>query len=182
MTGRVHRVWRLTVAVATAAVATVVVLGYGGEPYLRVTATDVAENALSQSTYLNRSLFADSIPTGSADAGVPPDWRPAGTSGTARWHDHRIHWMGQARPPAVAADPRHPHTVGDWVVHAAAGTAPFEIRGILRWIGKPDSADPRRPIPEWLLAAIEAAGLGAVLAVGFALARRHRAAGAGAGR
>jgi hypothetical protein len=162
-----------------AGTATVVVLGYGGEPYLRVTATAVAENALSQTTYLNRSLFADSIPTAPADAGVPPDWRPAGTTGTARWHDHRIHWMGQARPPAVAADPRHAHPVGDWVVHALAGTAPFEIRGTLRWTGKPDSADARRPIPEWLLASLEVAALGVVLAVGFALARRRQAAGAG---
>jgi hypothetical protein len=170
------------VELSNAGTATVIVLGYGGEPYLRLTATEVAENALSQTTYLNRSLFADSVPTGSADAGVPPVWRPAGTTGTARWHDHRIHWMGQARPPAVAADPRHAHPVGDWVVHATAGTAPFEIRGSLRWIGKPDSADPRRPIPEWLLVTVEAGALGAVLAVGFALTRRRRAAGAGVGR
>jgi hypothetical protein len=167
---------------SNAGTAMVVVLGYGGEPYLRVTATGVAENALSQSTYLNRSLFADSIPTGSADAAVPPDWRPAGTTGTARWHDHRIHWMGQTRPPAVAADPRHPHPVGDWVVRAVAGAVPFEIRGRLRWIGKPDSADPRRPIPEWLLATLEAGGLGVVLVVGVGLARRRRTAGVGAGR
>jgi hypothetical protein len=163
------------VEVTNTGTAPVIVLGYGGEPYLRVTATEVAENRLSESTYLNRSLFADSVPTGSPDAGVPPVWQPTGATGTARWHDHRIHWMGQARPPAVATDPRHPHPVGDWVVHATAGGVPFEVRGRLRWIGKPASADPRRPIPEWLLATLEAAALAVVLAVGLALARRGNA-------
>ena len=162
------------VEVTNTGTATVIVLGYGGEPYLRVTATEVAENRLSESTYLNRSLFADSVPTGSPGAGVPPVWQPTGTIGSARWHDHRIHWMGQARPPAVAADPRHPHAVGDWVVHATVGGVPFEVRGTLRWIGKPASADPRRPIPEWLLATLEAVALALVVAVGLGLARRRR--------
>jgi hypothetical protein len=159
--------------------ATVIVLGYSGEPYLRVTPTGVAENQLSQTTYLNRSLFADSLPTGSDAAAVPPRWNPAGTSGTVRWHDHRIHWMGQVRPPEVAADPRHAHPVGTWVVRATAGAMPFEIRGGLRWMGKPDSADARRPIPEWLLATVEAGALGLVLAVGLGLARRRRGITAG---
>jgi hypothetical protein len=163
------------VEVTNAGTATVIVLGYGGEPYLRVTVGEVAENRLSESTYLNRSLFADSVPTGSPGADVPPVWQPTGAAGTVRWHDHRIHWMGQARPPAVAADPRHAHLVGDWVVHATAGGVPFEIRGTLRWIGKPASADPRRPIPEWLLATLEAVGLAVALAVGLVLARRRGA-------
>jgi hypothetical protein len=77
--------------------ATVIVLGYSGEPYLRVTPTGVAENQLSQTTYLNRSLFADA----------------------------------------------------------------------------------RRPIPEWLLATVEAGALGLVLAVGLGLARRRRGIAAG---
>ena len=163
------------VEVTNGGTATVIVLGYGGEPYLRVNATEVDENRLSESTYLNRSLFADSVPSGSSGAGVPPVWQPTGEAGRARWHDHRIHWMGQARPPAVAADPRHPHAIGDWVVHATAGGTPFEIRGTLRWIGKPASADPRRPIPEWLLATLEAVALAVALAVGLGLARHHNA-------
>jgi hypothetical protein len=170
------------VEVTNAGTATVIVLGYGGEPYLRITAVEVAENQLSESTYLNRSLFADSVPTGSPGAGVPPVWQPTAGTGTARWHDHRIHWMGQTRPPAVAADPRHAHPVGDWVVHATAGGVPFEIRGTLRWIGKPGSADPRRPIPEWLLATLEAAGLATVLVLGVVLTRRHNARVVRAGR
>src|SRR5262249_32943324 len=56
---------------------------------------------------------------------------------TARWHDHRIHWMSQTRPPAVAADPAHPHTVGSWTVHALVDSTPFDIHGTINWLGRP---------------------------------------------
>jgi hypothetical protein len=78
----------------------VVVLGYTGEPYLRVTATTTAENLVSQTTYLNKAMFAD-IPTSGRTASAAPTWQPIDGAGTVRWHDHRIHWMGQARPPDV---------------------------------------------------------------------------------
>jgi hypothetical protein len=84
--------------------AEVIVLGYSREPYLRVTATTVQENQLSQTTFLNQSLFADSVPTGTDGGTVAPVWNTIGQHGSVRWHDHRIHWMGQARPPVVAAD------------------------------------------------------------------------------
>jgi hypothetical protein len=94
---------------ATTGPAEVVVLGYTREPYLRIKAGVVEENQLSQTTYLNRSLFADSVPTGQDSGGLAPAWKQIGSTGVVRWHDHRIHWMGQERPPAVRADPRHPH-------------------------------------------------------------------------
>jgi hypothetical protein len=115
---------------------TVIVLGYLREPYLRVTSTGVEENLLSQTTYLNQAMFAD-ISTGLAGTAPTPSWHPVSRSGTARWHDHRIHWMGQARPAVVAADPTHPHRVGTWEVHATARSTPFEIRGTIDWRGRP---------------------------------------------
>jgi hypothetical protein len=133
----------------------VVVLGYTREPYLRVTADRVDENQLSQTTYLNRSLFADSLPTAGESADVAPSWKQIGGTGTVRWHDHRIHWMGGVRPPPVDADPRHRHLVGTWTVHATAGGQPFDITGDVTWIGKPDSAEARQPIPTWLLTVLE---------------------------
>jgi hypothetical protein len=135
--------------------AAVIVLGYTREPYLRVTASTVEENQLSQTTYLNKSLFADSIPTGQDGGGVAPSWRQIGNTGAVRWHDHRIHWMGQNRPPVVSADPRHAHPVGTWTVHATVDGQPFEIHGDLRWIGKPDTANANQPIPIWLLILLE---------------------------
>ncbi|HEV7897260.1 MAG TPA: hypothetical protein VGP31_05395 [Planosporangium sp.] len=159
--------------------ATVVVLGYTGEPYLRITATGTEENQLSQTTYLNRALFADSVPTGDSGSSVAPAWKQIGTTGKARWHDHRIHWMGRERPPMVATDPTHPHLVGDWAVHATADGTPFEVRGALRWLGKPADAGKATPAQAWLLTLL--AGMTVVVGVlTIALIRarrRHRAPG-----
>jgi hypothetical protein len=84
-------------------------------------------------------------------------WRsPASDStGTVRWHDHRIHWMGDSRPPPVNADPRKAHHVGTWTVRATDGQRPFDITGQLSSIGKPDSANAQQPIPPWILTALE---------------------------
>lgn len=58
--------------------------------------------------------------------------------GTARWHDHRIHWMGVGRPANVVGDPAHPHLIGSWTVPARAGQGPVMLRGTLNWTGKPN--------------------------------------------
>ncbi|WP_157739947.1 hypothetical protein [Micromonospora narathiwatensis] len=160
------------IEITNAGPAEVIVLGYSREPYLRITATTVQENQLSQTTYLNRSMFADTLPAGQDPTALAPAWRTVGAKGTARWHDHRIHWMGQARPAAVEADPRHPHPVGDWTVHATAGGQPFTITGRLRWLGKPDADGDR--IPQWLLLSLEAAGIVVLLGVGLLTRRRRR--------
>jgi hypothetical protein len=131
--------------------ATVVVLGYTGEPYLRIAATSAQENELSQTTYLNQALFADSVPTTPSTSSVAPAWKQIGDTGKARWHDHRIHWMGRDRPPAVAADPTRPHLVGNWTVHATADGTPFDVHGDLRWLGKPADAGKTSPVQAWLL-------------------------------
>ncbi|MFM7060575.1 MAG: hypothetical protein ACKOZL_05230 [Actinomycetes bacterium] len=74
---------------------TVVVLGYEGEPYLRVDRRGVWENRRAPATALNRS----DTPTGTVppglDATAPPDWVRISASPVARWHDHRAHWMGR---------------------------------------------------------------------------------------
>jgi hypothetical protein len=95
----------------------------------------VEENAHSPSTFLNQSMFA-AVPAGTQQVDATPSWRQVANTGTARWHDHRIHWMGQNRPPAVAADPSHRHQVGTWVVHVVANGQPSDIRGTVTWIGK----------------------------------------------
>jgi hypothetical protein len=156
--------------------AQIVVLGYTREPYLRITSTAVAENLVSQTTYLNRSLFTDSIPNGQDAGGLAPVWRQISTSGTVRWHDHRIHWMGQQRPPAVQADPSHPHLIGTWEVHATADGLPFQVRGDLRWIGKPARTSGIQTWVLWLLV-----GLDVVICILIVLAVRRRLRRAEAG-
>jgi hypothetical protein len=150
----------------------VVVLGYAAEPYLRVGGGRAEENQLSQTTYLNRALFADPVPTSQGGAGTIPSWHLLGLTDTVRWHDHRIHWMGQSRPPVVAADPARPHLVGTWAVHAIAGTTPFDIRGALTWTGKP-AATGISSLQAWLLTIL----VGLAVAVGIltiALVRSRR--------
>jgi hypothetical protein len=154
--------------------AVVVVLGYLGEPYLRLGSGGVDENQVSPSTYLNRSLFADSVPSGDQAAGVAPVWRSTGSGASVQWHDHRIHWMGQARPPVVDKDPAHPHEIGTWVVHATADGSPFDIHGTLRWIGKPGS---NLPIAPWQIAVGNTVVLGGGVVVFWCLSRRRRPVG-----
>jgi hypothetical protein len=163
------------IELSNAGPATVVVLGYTGEPYLRMTATGAEENELSQTTYLNRALFADSVPMAASTSSVAPAWKQIGATGKARWHDHRIHWMGRDRPPAVASDPTHPHLVGNWTVHATADGAPFEVHGALRWLGKPATAGSTSPVQAWLLTLL--AGMAVVvgmLTIALIRARRRR--------
>jgi hypothetical protein len=151
--------------------AEVVVLGYGREPYLRLTATSAEENEVSQSAVLNRSLFAD-LPTGGGGAAVAPVWRRTADKGIVRWHDHRIHWMGRDRPPSVAADPTRPHLVGTWTVHATADGTPLEVTGTLRWLGKPaDRASPWQVLT-WVVLAAMTLVVG-VLTVALIRARRR---------
>jgi hypothetical protein len=77
--------------------ATVVVLGYEGEPYLRIDRRGVWENRRSPATALNRS----DTPTGTVparlDAAAPPVWDRVSATPMARWHDHRAHWMGRGQ-------------------------------------------------------------------------------------
>lgn len=85
----------------------VVVVGYEGEPYLRVRADGtVEENQNSPATYLNEDRYAEiDVPPSVADADpteLEPDWETVGSGGRYAWHDHRIHWMAPNAPPAVA--------------------------------------------------------------------------------
>jgi hypothetical protein len=141
---------------------TVVILGYTGEPYLRISSDRAEENLLSQTTYLNRSMFADSVPAAAAQgtSSMAPAWQELKSTGKARWHDHRIHWMGQTRPPMVVADPTRPHLIGTWTVHATADGSPFDITGTLSWLGKPATAS-TSSLQTWLLTAL----IGLVVAV-----------------
>jgi hypothetical protein len=152
----------------------IIILGYTKEPYLRMKAGVVEENQISPSTFLNRSLFTDSLPTEADSTNLPPVWRQIGTNGVARWHDHRIHWMGGVLPPQVQADPSHAHPVGDWVVHATAAGVPFEIRGSLRWIGKPRTGS----LPPIWLWAVEILGTAAIALGVVARVRSERRAAA----
>jgi hypothetical protein len=108
------------------------IFGYAHEPYLQITPAGLAENVRSVSGQLNRSLFGDLSQIQLAQA--PPVWQTRSTSNTARWHDHRIHWMSAQRPPDVQAHPGRQQLIGRWTVHMQLDTQPIDLNGTLSWL------------------------------------------------
>ncbi|MEU6073428.1 hypothetical protein [Micromonospora sp. NPDC047074] len=115
------------------------VIGYSGEPYLRIGPDGVYENTRSPATYLNRTIAGDTRLPAEVDPAAAPDWRRVDGSTTARWHDQRALWRESAPPPQVRAAPDREHRVRDWAVPLRAGTETGEIRGTLDWVPPPDA-------------------------------------------
>ena len=142
-----------------------VVLGYDGEPYLRIGRRGVYENLRSPATYLNRTRTGTTpVPDLASRARLSsaPRWHRVSSGHTAIWHDHRVHWMGAALPAAVQRDPGAFHRVkARWVVGLLYGGKRVDVTGRLDWVPGP-SGWPWFPL---------IVGLGAV---GFAAAYRKR--------
>lgn len=85
--------------------AQVMVLGYSGEPYLRLDDRGVWENVNSPAHFLNLDRFASTTPPPTATAEALPQWQQLSGGSSVRWHDHRTHWMGNVPPPEVQANP-----------------------------------------------------------------------------
>lgn len=114
---------------------TVVVLGYQDEPYLRVDRRGVYENTKSPAVFLNRKR----VPSGRPPKGPtrPPNWVRVSTGTTARWHDHRAHWMGGVTPSEVSRAPDRAHVIERWTVPIRVANAPAAIRGRIVWTPPP---------------------------------------------
>lgn len=117
---------------------TVVVIGYAGEQYLRITPAGVEENIASLSSVLNGSLIIEGLPQ-KQDQGNQqrPKWRHVSDRPSFTWHDHRIHWMASQRPPVVARDPHHAHKVFAWKIPLTVNGQPVTVHGELDWKGLP---------------------------------------------
>ena len=117
--------------------ADVIVEGYGGEPYARVGPTGAFVNDNSPATYLNANRFSTTpVPRG-VDGKQAPAWRQVSDERLWRWHDHRVHWMGQTLPPAVAADPTSSHLISSWTVMLDYDGEPLSAVGSLTWVPGP---------------------------------------------
>jgi len=159
------------IELSNAGPSSVIVLGYSKEPYLRLTPTGSDENEISQTTFLNQALFA-TLPSADAAAHAEPVWKRISDDGTARWHDHRIHWMGQTRPPQVAADPATPRVVGTWTVYGTADGKPFTVKGELRWLGKRPEGMSVGQIVLWVVLGAMAVTIGVLIVALFRARRR----------
>jgi hypothetical protein len=153
--------------------AVLIVEGYEGEPYLRIGPDGVEHNRRSPATYLNsdrveRRLSARSgvaMPR-DVDPDAPAEWIRIATEPTARWHDHRVHWMSPQPPSFVEAGPvaramMRVNLVGvighagddagvfqDWTIPVTFDGQPAMLHGEMAW------DDPPSALPYLLLAAV----------------------------
>jgi hypothetical protein len=115
----------------------VVVIGYQGEPYLRVGPGGVFENRRSPATYLNRSRDGKTPVPADADPAAEPEWNRIASGTVARWHDHRAHWMGTDDPEVVERDPDDRHVIDQWSFQLRRGAQDITVTGDLLWIPGP---------------------------------------------
>lgn len=114
----------------------VVVLGFSGEPFLRVGPDGAFENVRSPATYqfAGRGGQEGAIPP-SADPAAPPEWRQTSEEPVARWHDHRVHWMGEEDPPIARAEPGVEHVIFPrWTVELDHAGQQIVASGDLVWV------------------------------------------------
>ena len=69
------------------------ILGYDGEPYVRLGTDGVFENYNSPSHYTNLDRFARTLAPPTATDDATPNWVKLSDGASVRWHDHRTHWM-----------------------------------------------------------------------------------------
>ncbi len=138
----------------------VLVLGYEGEPYLRVGPQGVFENINSAATYLNTTVKGGVVPGDvNTDPTATPNWKKISDGNTARWHDHRAHWMGGSLPPQVQAQPDQFHRIGIGLITFEQSNTKHAIGIALDWVPGPS------PVP-WIPVLV-IGFVGALVLVGF---------------
>ena len=135
----------------------VVVDGYLGEPYVRVLEDGtVQRNVRSEATYINNNRKGTgTVPPEAKDPKAAPVWKVVGSHGRFAWHDHRVHWMGDASPP-VARGHYVTGAYAPWKVPITVDGKAANVEGTLLY------EKAMSPIP-WIAAGVVAAVLLAVV-------------------
>jgi hypothetical protein len=121
---------------------TIVVDGYGGEPYLRFGPGGVYLNVNSPAGYLNQDRYAKSAVPKSATTTAHPDWEQLTGGEIWSWHDHRIHYMSRIPPKPIQDAPRKAYHVFDWKVPLTADGKRVFITGSLDYRPPPKDGFP----------------------------------------
>ena len=117
-----------------------VVLGYLGEPYLRVGPDGIFENTASPSLALAQALPGDGVAPASDASNVPVHWAKVGDGPSIGWHDHRVHWGLPTSPPEVLRSPGVRHAViPDWQIPVRWNGQVVIISGSVLWIPGPSA-------------------------------------------
>jgi hypothetical protein len=152
---------------------TVIVRGYGGEPYIRVFANGTVDvNRNSPAYYLNEDRFANVTVPSNAKKGATPNWQLVDKTGRYEWHDHRIHYMAKGVPEQVK-DKNKRTKIFAWKVPIDVGGRPASLRGDLYW--QPDTGG----LPRGALLALAVLVFGGIAFVEIVRRRRRRTAGGG---
>ncbi len=107
--------------------AEVIVLGYAGEPYLRIGPDGAFENRRSPAAFINRTLDPPSTVPDSYDSEAEPQWLRMDSGNSVRWHDHRAHNMTGGNPPEPLA----------WAVDLTVAGEPVVVRGDIATVAAP---------------------------------------------
>lgn len=146
-----------TIELTWTGAGTLIVAGYESEPYLRFDNSGVLQNRRSPATYLNQDRYADVDPPAAADASAPPEWQQLSAGRTARWHDHRTHWMSTTPPIQVQQEPDSRHVIIErWEIPLTVAGRSVVLAGMLTWTPPP-------PLGLWLAAATVIAAITASL-------------------
>jgi hypothetical protein len=137
---------------------TVMVEGYNGEPYARVLGDGTVEvNRRSPAFYLNQDRMANAKVPASATPDAAPRWQVVDRTGRLQWHDHRIHWMGQALPPQVK-DKGRKARIFAWKIPLQVGSSKGAVAGTLFYQPKPGGGVPIAAIGGLIAFALLGAG------------------------
>jgi hypothetical protein len=153
------------------------VLGYDGEPYLRIGPAGVHRNERSPAAYLNRDRFANVAVPLTANAEAPPLWRRVADRPAWQWHDHRIQWMAAGPPEQVRDAPKSTHTIFGWRVPGRIGDRTLTVTGRLDYAPPSESG-----VSPLLLVLVTVTGVAALIGLTLLVLRlRHEGAATQAG-
>ena len=114
---------------------TIEVLGYSGEPYLRVGPDGVYQNDASPATYLNETLAGGVAPPSTAGSAMPPLWTKLSSTPAVLWHDHRTQVEVRPTVPAGVGAQR----LLTWSVPLRDGVRDFAVTGTLDLVPPPSA-------------------------------------------